>query len=52
MLFRICLDQRTTLRLIFGKTIEFEPLPWGLSTVAFEASSYNVIAAEFPHANP
>ncbi len=66
-LFRICLDESTSLRLpmgktcnnnarksykkfkidgSLGKTLDVEPLPWGLSTVAFEPSSYNVPAPE------
>ena len=44
LLFRICLDQPVSFPVFFtaAKRIEFRPLPWGLSTVVFEPSSYNV----------
>jgi hypothetical protein len=46
LLFCICLDAPYKLRFCGMEFFEFQPMPWGLSTVAFEPSSYNVVAPE------
>ena len=46
MLFCICLDKPVILRIFTWQIAELQPLPWGLSTVDFEPSSYNVVAPE------
>jgi hypothetical protein len=46
LLFCICLDKPAVLRIFTWQIAELQPLPWGLSTVDFEPSSYNVVAPE------
>ena len=46
LLFCICLDKPAILRIFTWQIAELQPLPWGLSTVDFEPSSYNVVAPE------
>ena len=45
-LFCICLEKSTTLHVFGWEIAKLHPLPWGLSTVIFEPSSYNAVAPE------
>jgi hypothetical protein len=45
-LYCICLEKTTAVHFFRWEIAKLHPLPWGLSTVAFEPSSYNAVAPE------